>query len=277
VVGDDDRVGVRRALTVARGSSRLPFALGGAVSDGKDLRLTELSGNFTESLRGLAVTEGRGLGGQAIALRRPVAVTDYQASRSISHHFDHAVRVEGLHAAVAVPVIVGRTIRAVLYGAAREVVRFGSGSIGALVQTARDLEQEFAVRDAVERRMATLTALTKEAAADRDTIRRGYAELREISHRITDETLRLQLDRVCATLSRGTVAATPGGATPTLSLRELDVLTCVAAGQTNAETAATLRLSSETVKSYLRSAMRKLDSRTRIQAVNAARRAGLLP
>jgi DNA-binding CsgD family transcriptional regulator len=51
----------------------------------------------------------------------------------------------------------------------------------------------------------------------------------------------------------------------------------VASGATNAAAADRLRLRPETVKSYLRSAMRKLGAHTRLEAVVAARRAGLLP
>jgi DNA-binding CsgD family transcriptional regulator len=62
-----------------------------------------------------------------------------------------------------------------------------------------------------------------------------------------------------------------------LSPREVDVLACVALGATNADVAERLGLRPETVKGYLRSAMRKLGARTRLQAVIAARRSGLLP
>ncbi|WP_448233417.1 response regulator transcription factor [Microbacterium lacticum] len=62
-----------------------------------------------------------------------------------------------------------------------------------------------------------------------------------------------------------------------LSPRETDVLACAALGQTNAEIAATLTLREGTVKSYLQSAMAKLDASTRHAAVAKARRAGLLP
>ncbi len=51
----------------------------------------------------------------------------------------------------------------------------------------------------------------------------------------------------------------------------------VARGLTNAEIAERLALRPETVKAYLRSAMRKLDVHSRHHAVAAARRAGLLP
>ena len=62
-----------------------------------------------------------------------------------------------------------------------------------------------------------------------------------------------------------------------LSPREIDVLACAALGATNAEIAATLGLREGTVKSYLQSAMAKLDAATRHAAVAKARRAGLLP
>lgn len=75
--------------------------------------------------------------------------------------------------------------------------------------------------------------------------------------------------------------ARPSGAhsapvTP-LAPRELDVLAQVALGCSNAEAGRRLALLPETVKSYLRSAIRKLGTSTRFEAVVAARRQGLLP
>ncbi|MYS48195.1 helix-turn-helix transcriptional regulator, partial [Streptomyces sp. SID5998] len=65
-------------------------------------------------------------------------------------------------------------------------------------------------------------------------------------------------------------AATPEPAAAVrLAPREVDVLACVAAGATNAGAAARLGLSAETVKAYLRSAMRKLGAHTRGEAVTA--------
>ncbi|GAA2927833.1 hypothetical protein GCM10010446_10440 [Streptomyces enissocaesilis] len=54
------------------------------------------------------------------------------------------------------------------------------------------------------------------------------------------------------------------------------MLPCVAAVSTNAGAGERLGLRPETVKGYLRSAMRKLGAHTRLEAV-VARRAGLLP
>ncbi|GAA1366069.1 hypothetical protein GCM10009612_49190 [Streptomyces beijiangensis] len=62
-----------------------------------------------------------------------------------------------------------------------------------------------------------------------------------------------------------------------LAPREVDVPAWVATGATNAAAGKHLRLKAETVKGYLRSAMRKLGAHKRVEAVAAARRAGLLP
>uniref|UniRef100_UPI001E3BBBF9 helix-turn-helix transcriptional regulator n=1 Tax=Streptomyces sp. DH12 TaxID=2857010 RepID=UPI001E3BBBF9 len=75
--------------------------------------------------------------------------------------------------------------------------------------------------------------------------------------------LRAELLDACALL---TPRETPSGAVR-LAPREVDVLACVAAGATNGAAAGRLGLTAETVKAYLRSAMRKLGARTRGEAV----------
>ncbi len=62
----------------------------------------------------------------------------------------------------------------------------------------------------------------------------------------------------------------------TLTPRELDVITQIAIGCSNAE-AGELGVGESTLKSYLHAAMRKLDARNRVEAVTAARRAGSIP
>lgn len=61
-----------------------------------------------------------------------------------------------------------------------------------------------------------------------------------------------------------------------LSERERQVLTLVAAGSTNREIAAQLHLSPHTVKEYASTLYRKLDVRSRLEAVKRAERLGLL-
>jgi LuxR family transcriptional regulator, maltose regulon positive regulatory protein len=61
-----------------------------------------------------------------------------------------------------------------------------------------------------------------------------------------------------------------------LTDRELEVLRLVAIGQSNEEIAATLVISSETVKKHLKNIYGKLEVHSRLEAVNRAREAGCL-
>lgn len=61
-----------------------------------------------------------------------------------------------------------------------------------------------------------------------------------------------------------------------LSKRETEILQLAAAGLRNHEIGVHMHLSSETVKSYLRSAFAKLGARNRTHAVAMAFRRGLL-
>ncbi|MFE9022740.1 response regulator transcription factor [Streptomyces sp. NPDC007808] len=269
-------VEMRGALARLRRTTGLPVAFGGLMESGcRQMRLSELNGTATESLSGLAVTAGHGLGGKAAALARPCAVTDYSRSRQISHEYDAAVAREGLCSVVAVPVVVRRRVRGVLYGALRTAQPLGDRTLTAAVAAARDVEQALVVRDEVRELLdaaARPGQAPVEAGADREQVREAHAALRALAPRITDPALRSELLAACALLT----AERPASAV-TLAPRELDVLACVAAGATNAVAAERLGLRAETVKGYLRSAMRKLGTRTRGEAVVAARRAGLLP
>jgi two-component system response regulator DesR len=64
--------------------------------------------------------------------------------------------------------------------------------------------------------------------------------------------------------------------TPVLSQRERQVLKLVAAGSTNREIAAHLHISPHTVKEYASTLYRKLDVRSRLEAVKRAERLGLI-
>jgi DNA-binding NarL/FixJ family response regulator len=156
------------------------------------------------------------------------------------------------------------------------------------MDTARDLEQELAIRDEVAHRLSVL--VPRQTAPDSrapdssapcwEAVREAYAELRVLAQQVGDTVLRDRVDDVCAKLAAATAPdsrPSTAPAAPILTGRELDVLSCVALGQTNPEAAAELGLRTETVKSYLRSAMRKLGARTRLEAVCAARRLALLP
>ncbi|KIF71055.1 response regulator [Streptomyces sp. AcH 505] len=270
-----EAVEMRAALLRLRRTTGLPVAFGGLLHDPGQVRLAELTGAATSALRGLLISSGNGLGGKSIALRRPFAVTDYHEARHISHEYDAAVAAEGLRSVLAVPVVVRRKVRGVLYGALRTALPIGDRTFDAAVAAAKDVEQSLAVHDEVQR----LLSLTREPAAGSaawEEVRAAHSELRALAPRVPDAGLRDELLAVCGRLAGAT--ATDGTLMPIgLAPRELDVLSCVSAGATNAAAAELLGLRPETVKGYLRSAMRKLGAHTRLEAVVAARRAGLLP
>ncbi|MFE7549470.1 helix-turn-helix transcriptional regulator [Streptomyces gardneri] len=273
-----ESVELRGALLRLRRATGLPVVFGGLLQDGRALRIAELSGAVTPALRGLAISAGSGLGGKCLALSRPCAVTDYPSARHITHEYDVPVSAEGLRSVIAVPVVVRRKVRGVLYGALRDALPIGERVFDAAVAAARDVEQALAVRDEVQRRLPA----PPPSAPSWEEVRQAYGELRALAPRVADAELRERLLAVCGRLesASGTGAAPESGQpVPAVSLtpRETDVLAAVASGATNAVAAERLGLRPETVKGYLRSAMRKLGAHTRLEAVVAARRAGVLP
>lgn len=270
--GDALRGELRRTAAHAQ----LPVVFAGEVHGGS-LQLSEFFGNRTNSLVGVVVPPRAGLGGRVLHEARAVTVSDYGRSSSITHHFDRPVLYEGLRSILAVPVLVAGTARAVLYGAARECAPIGDRAVTAFAQAASRLAQEIAVRDEVDRRLAMLAR----SSDDRDPVataqvREVHADLRVLAQDVSDPALQEKL----RSLSDRLAGALDGERPQTeivLSPRETDVLSHVALGCSNAEIAQRLSVGAETVKSYLRSAMSKLDVHSRHEAVVVARKAGLLP
>jgi DNA-binding NarL/FixJ family response regulator len=83
-------------------------------------------------------------------------------------------------------------------------------------------------------------------------------------------------DRVVLSVSRDTLERLEGRDEGLLSARELEVLTLVASGSSNAGIAAQLHISEGTVKRHLTNAYAKLGVASRIDAVNRAVAAGLV-
>ncbi|GGP46758.1 response regulator transcription factor [Streptomyces sindenensis] len=275
-----DAVEMQAALARLRRTSGLPVVFGGLLTDARHARIAELNGAQTSALRGLVISAGSGLGGKAIALSRPCAVTDYATSRHISHEYDAAVAAEGLRSVVAAPVVVRRAVRGVLYGALRTPVTLGDRTFDAVVAAARDVEQSLAVRDSTRQ----LLAAGRERVSDPDAVpgtwedvREAHRDLRALVPKVVDPALRDELLKVCGRLASASGARASTAREVRLAPREVDVVACVAVGATNAAAAERLGLRPETVRGYLRSAMRKLGAHTRLEAVVAARRAGLLP
>ncbi|MBF6177577.1 helix-turn-helix transcriptional regulator [Nocardia otitidiscaviarum] len=268
-----------RRIATATGA---PVAFGGAVQAGT-LVLSEFIGTRTNGMRGLAVQPQSGLGGRAVASRRPTSVADYRSDATITHHYDVPVLGEGLRAVVAVPVVVSGESRAVLYVANRDPSPIGDRIAEFMVQAGRRLSLEFTIRDEVDRRVRLHTAQPRRPvapAADAvvtEQLRDLHAELRGLTQEVSDATARDRLRAMSERIARLVSGVAAPDDPVTLAPREVDVLAQIALGCTNIEAAQRLSLKPETVKSYLRSAMVKLGAHTRHEAVVQARRHGLLP
>jgi DNA-binding NarL/FixJ family response regulator len=70
-------------------------------------------------------------------------------------------------------------------------------------------------------------------------------------------------------------AAGQPGSLHVLTPRERDVLTLIATGATNAEAASRLKLAESTLKQHVRALYRKLNARSRVEAIRRAQAAGM--
>ena len=272
----DDDDSIRAALTALKTATGIPVAMYGTLLADNRVQITQWIGLRTPALQNLVLDQGAGVGGRVVATRRAVGVSDYMRANVISHEYDKQIQEEGLHSVVAVPVIVQREIRGVLYVGVHSTVRLGDKVIEEVALTARTLEQDLAVNSAL-RRQDGGKASAKQGrvmnSAEWEQVRATHSKLRMLANRVDDETLRKELEQLCDQM----VSPVRVKQNTKLSARELDVLSCVALGHTNVEAAEEMGIGPETVKSYLRSVMRKLGAHTRYEAVNAARRIGALP
>jgi LuxR family transcriptional regulator, regulator of acetate metabolism len=243
----------------------LPVVFGGSTrpaAGGRQLVLSRVLGTFGSSLLGLVVPSGRGLGGTVLRSGTSYRIDDYRTTTKITHDYDRIVvgeeRIVGIF---AVPVLVRGAIHGVLYGAARDEQPIGDRTLREASLIASLLEQDVEAQLHTEPKRSTGSARTP------------IEELAEIIRETPDLVLRTRLLRIHRALGGGPIGPTVGSP---LAPRELDALRLVAVGASNMEIAARLGLSPETVKAYLRSAMRKLDVRNRTAAVHAARLAGVL-
>ncbi|PZU48824.1 MAG: DNA-binding protein [Microbacterium sp.] len=258
----------------------LPVAFGGFDRAGA-IEVTAVAGNRTPYLSDLVVAPARGLGGRAFVEQRPRLALDYRSSRHITHDYDRAVLGEGISTLFAVPVMIGGKPRGVIYCGSWAPSAFGEAVARAALQVANDLATELRVHGEVGRRMRSLQAAPPPAVdvSTREELRETYAELRRIGAEVADAGIRERLSAIEGRLA----ALAHDRSEPVehldvrLAPREIDVLACAALGQTNAQVAATLSIREGTVKSYLQSAMVKLEAGTRHAAVAKARRAGILP
>ncbi|MEV8239398.1 helix-turn-helix transcriptional regulator [Microbacterium testaceum] len=275
----DDATLVSHAVTELARRTHFPLAFGGLEHDGA-VHVSTIVGARTRSIEGLVVRAERGLGGRALVERRPRMTLDYRTARSITHDYDRAILGEGIATLFAVPVLVRGHARGVLYCGSWAQAPVGELEARPAFDVAGELGTELRVREEVDRRLSSMpVGDTGLSVGVREEIRESYAQLRSIAATVGDDDVRRRLEELESRLAALTGDAPRSGedAEIHLSRREIDVLACAAVGSTNGEIAASLHLRETTVKSYLASAMAKLDASTRHAAVARARRVGLLP
>lgn len=280
-----DSDAVLGALRRVRQETGLHIVFAGEVN-GETAQLNRFIGARTNSMQGLAVAKGRGLGGHVMLSGRPATVRDYEDCSSITRDYAQAVEREGLRAIISVPVMVSGVARTVLYGSARVATQLGDQVARTFTSVAAELSSEFRVRDEVDRRLRMTDLAVAERGSglettDREQLRVLHGELRAIAAELGDPALRQRLLAAGSQLA-GVGRAPESGeaiepAKAVLSPREIDVLAQVALGCSNAEVGARLSLSPETIKAYLRNIGTKLGTRSRMESVARARLLGVLP
>ena len=260
---------LRQTVRSCHAVSGTGFVYGGlAGPDG--VRLSSFIGARTHGLSGLVVRPGMGLGGKVSTGQRPEMIVDYAGHSGITHDYDRPVLGEGIRSVAAVPVLVGRQTRGLLYAANRTNTPIGSRVLDSLVGLARRLAERLRVEDEIESRVRLMGV-----AGTSEEVRDVYRELRVIAQLIDDPAVRSRL--LQATQRLAGPAAAGSDRKDGLTRREIDVLAEVAVGATNHDIGERLELATETVKAYLKSASAKLGTSNRLQAVSEARRRGLLP
>lgn len=130
----DENAAYRRVVEYVREKVGFDVAFVGVPTDDDQIVLRSFVGARARSLSGVVVRAGQGLGGQVLASRRLHSVRDYCSARSITHQFDAQVRHEGLRGMIAVPMMVGKRVFGVLYGANRRPTHFSDRTIQALAE-----------------------------------------------------------------------------------------------------------------------------------------------
>ena len=150
---DLDRL-YRKAADQVRLTTGLDVVMVAPVEGESEIVLRYLAGARGHWLENIAVPSGLGLGGRVLATKQPAVVDDYVSATSITHHFDEPVRQEGLHAMVAVPILVGGVVSGVIYAALR-----GDGSVGdRAITTMLSISKAAGLAVDVHRQQAAVTA-----------------------------------------------------------------------------------------------------------------------
>lgn len=267
----DDLELLRSAASRLRREAEVPLVFGGLRRD-EEVPVTLTVGQVTDDLRTITIRPSCGLGGKTWLSRRPAYVRDYGSSREITHEYDRQILGEKITFLAVVPLVVRDAVRGLLYAGSRGGEPLSVSMLESLSAEARRVSTELEVRDEVSRRVELELARGQAGpeTSELQRLREAFAELRLIARETSDPLTRQRMEALL-------VPDDDGGGDVTLTARQLDVVSLVAAGCRNAEIADRLGLAPETVKGYLRSAMARLGARSRHEAVVSARRNGLLP
>ncbi|MPY97924.1 MAG: winged helix-turn-helix transcriptional regulator [Actinophytocola sp.] len=262
-----------------RNAAGLDGAFGAEIAPHSDRYvINQLSDDQVRPLHGVTVPAGAGIGGKAMLLGRPMAVTDYERADTITHDFDRPVAESGLRSILAIPVMLDGVPRAMLYGALRSANPISDRRMDIAYRLINEYRFDLRIDDEVVRRLDELdtAASARESTRMREQLRSIHADARALAEQVTDPELRARIEAL-SVLAGGL----PQGETPVaadrLTRRELDVVVQVAAGLSNADVAERLGLAPATVKSYLKTAMRKTGVHNRLALIAECRRAGLIP
>ncbi|QKV96208.1 GAF domain-containing protein [Streptomyces sp. NA02950] len=132
----DQSIAMRRIVDEVPELSGVDVAWLGEPDGGDRIVLGHTVNARTPAVNGLVVPHGCGLGGQVLLRRRPLWVSDYRRSDTITHDFNAQAETEGLGAMIAVPVLHEGRLLSVLYGSNRETSALGDRTTQALEQAA---------------------------------------------------------------------------------------------------------------------------------------------
>lgn len=266
-----------RALETAQERAGFAVAFAGRVRSGT-LRISNLRGNRSEALRGLALPPGVGLGGRATTLGRPVSVRDYSCALAITHEYDSAVAREGLRALVAVPARVHGQVSVVLYGGVRSAMSIGDRAIADLVTVGRQLSLD------LEAALAGKAPAPPDGESSGDSdempgrahwcavVEGIVADLAETPERPVHAKAR----STCLELLDVLRGQADRGGSPAIRSSDLRVLELAALGYTDRDIAQHLGIERHAVVRRMRVLRKMFGVHSRHAAVSAARVAGVL-
>jgi len=234
------------------------------------VQVTWTYGARTGTMSNLVVHCGAGLGGKALLLNRPLAVSSYKIADGITHDYDAQVLGEGLETLAAFPPVLSGSPDIMIYLGNRSRVSLGERWYEQLRPWVQNLVHTVASPNRPSDRQTT----PKTTVSDRELTFLLH-EIEEIVAEMDSSRLSMRLMQVHARLDRALPNPSPMNPVD-LTRREIDVLRKAALGLTNSAIGEKLGLRENSVKTYLRTAMRKLSVTNRVQAIIAAQALGLI-